>query len=100
MVVSVEWGTGGCLAAGLTWPSGASAYYVAGLILPGPPGGDLEARKLVRRLGADLVVSLDGTSRPPVVEVIDLGAARRVSAVLTGPEVADSLLSDLGLPLA
>lgn len=99
-VVSVEWGTGGRLAAGLTRPPGASAYYLAGLVLPGPPGDDLEAEEVGRRLGADLAVSLDGLARPPVVEIIDLGAGRRVSAVLTGPEAAASLLRDLGVPPA
>jgi len=96
----VEWGSGGRLAAGLTDPPGASAYYLAGLILPETPPGGLEPELVGRQLTADLVVSLDGTSRPPVLELIDLRAGRRASAALTGAKVVDSLLADLGLPPA
>jgi len=94
----VEWGSGGRLAAGLTHPPGASAYYLGGLILPDAPEGDLRAESVGRRLGADLVISLDGASRPPVLEITDLRAGRRAAAALTGPEVVDSLLAGLGLP--
>ncbi len=75
-VVTVEWGTGGELAAALTAPPGASAYYLAGLIFPAKPDHPVDPAALGRHLGADLVLCLDGNREPPAIWVTEVATAR------------------------
>lgn len=69
-LASVEWGTGGRLAAALTAPAGASAYFLGGLVFPGKPAG-FDPAVFGRRLGADLVLTLDGLADPPHLAVTE-----------------------------
>lgn len=85
-VITAEWGTAGRLAAALTAPPGASAYYLAGLVLGEAPADGPDLMGLGRRLGADVVVVLDGLADPPRLEVLQPATGRRTTAVLTGPE--------------
>lgn len=85
-VITVEWGTGGELAAALTAPAGASAYYLAGLVLGEGPADNLDLLGLGRRLGADLVVVLDGLAEPPRLEAFEPATGRRITTALTGVE--------------